>query len=86
MNLAVHGHDASGAGAQRLRLPRLPLHRIRAYSGSGRGGFDHNGSGAWSLVVTSDSDDVRVAAFSALGNPAAGFTALPVIDANAACP
>lgn len=87
-SVTITGKDVNGAGGT-YTLSNIPAganRRVQGYALEGRGGFNHNGSGAWSLVVTSTSDDVRVAAFSALGNPAAGFTSLPVLDANATCP
>ena len=80
--VTITGKDANGAGGTRTEanIPAGGNRRVQDHILEGATGFNFNGTGAWSLVVTSTSPDIQVAAFSVLGNPAAGFTALPVIE------
>ena len=82
--VTITGKDANGAGGTRTEanIPAGGNRRVQDHILEGAGGFNHNGTGAWSLVITSTSDSIQVAAFSVLGNLSGGFTALPVIDAN----
>ena len=82
-DVTITGKDATGAGGTRIEraIPAGGSRRVRDHVLEGETGFDFNGVGVWSLVVTSTSSRIRLAAFSNLGNPAGGFTSLPVHDA-----